>query len=96
MNDHTDPPLSEEQVIRISILSADELNLIDSYFLGRCTGKWRKVAAIVGEVMIDDINNIKNIPDAFLADMIYKSESILENFGGIVWASRIDVLGPQN
>ena len=48
MNDHSDPPLSEEQVNRISVLSAGEVNLIDSCLLRSCTDKWRKVAAIVG------------------------------------------------
>ena len=53
------------------------------------TGKWRKVAAIVGEAMIDDISNIKNIPDDYLADRIYKlaNAGVLE-YQGVLGSMR--------
>lgn len=60
-----DPELSREQLVLVAKLSKIQINEIDQAILSYANSNWRKVARIVGSVMLNSPVKVEGIPDIF-------------------------------
>ena len=61
-----DPPLSAEQLRTVESLSGEQITEIDNALLANCIKRWRKVAAVVGFTMTDQLMDaFPGVPDVF-------------------------------
>ena len=67
-----DPDLNEDQRLRVSKLSSEELTRIDETLVSHASKLNRKVAMLVGLSIMDLREDISNIPDVFYAQRIKK------------------------
>ncbi len=74
MNSHDvepDPPLSAEQLRTVESLSGEQIAEIDNALLANCIKRWRKVAAVVGFTMTDQlIDAFPGVPDIYYAGRV--------------------------
>ncbi len=74
MNSHDvepDPPLSAEQLKIVEALSGEQIAEIDNALLANCIKRWRKVAAVVGFTMTDQLMDaFPGVPDIFYAGRV--------------------------
>ena len=64
-----DPPLTAEQQAEVAQLSTSELERIDRALLAEATGRWRKVAFIVGST-IGNLTGVPELPDVFYSQRV--------------------------
>jgi hypothetical protein len=66
-----DPPLTSDQLAIVGALSREQVADIDKALLGNCLERWRKVAAVVGFTMTDQLmNTFEGVPDVYYAQRI--------------------------
>ena len=65
-----DPPLTPEQQSRVSLLTLDEIELIDEMLLAQADVRWRKVARVVGFAMTTEGNPIADVPDIYYSQRV--------------------------
>jgi hypothetical protein len=80
-----DPPLSTQQQAQVNTLSDAELTEIDEAILGNTDTNWRKVARVVGSVMISLEGKHKGWPDIFYAQRVKSlvESGLLESRGNL-------------
>lgn len=92
-----DGELSEDQQARVDQLSIDELRSIDEGLLSHCSSQFRKVARVVGSVMMERDENYEGIPDIFYAQRVTKLVECgrLEHEGRLGYMRRCEIRLPQ-
>ena len=66
-----DPPLSAEQLRTVESLSGEQIAEIDNALLTNCIKRWRKVAAVVGFTMTDQLKDtFPGVPDIYYAGRV--------------------------
>lgn len=89
MNSHDlepDPPLTTEHLAVIESLSEAQVAEIDRALLANCTGRWRKVAAVVGDTMTYRfMDAFEGVPDVYCAQRICRlvEKGTLESAGNL-------------
>ena len=89
MNSHDvepDPPLSAEQLKTVEALSGEQIAEIDSALLANCIKRWRKVAAVVGFTMTDQLMDaFPGVPDLYYAERVRRlvEKGTLESSGNL-------------
>ncbi|MEW8295451.1 MAG: DUF3658 domain-containing protein [Candidatus Thiodiazotropha sp.] len=72
MDMEPDGKLTPEQEQLVGQLTEDEVREIDMALLSNTNGKWRKVAMVVAETMLELANKINGIPDIYYSQRIRK------------------------
>ena len=81
-----DPPLTNDQVAIVRALTSEQIAEIDKALLANCLKRWRKVAAVVGFTMTDQLMNaFEGVPDVYLAQRIRElvEKGALESAGNL-------------
>jgi uncharacterized glyoxalase superfamily protein PhnB len=65
-----DTLLDEEEREAVSLLTAQDLKLIDEALLANIASSWRKVARVVGTAMIELNEQLPGVPDEFYAQRV--------------------------
>lgn len=65
-----DTLLDEEELDAVSLLTAQDLKLIDEALLANTASSWRKVARVVGTAMIELNEQLPGVPDGFYAQRL--------------------------
>lgn len=80
-----DPDLTLAEKALVETLSDEQIREIDNLLLSHATRKWRKVAMLVGLVMMEDDKCSEGIPDVFYSQRIRKlvEEGRLESQGSL-------------
>ena len=81
-----DPPLSDEQRAIVDKLTAGQIQEIDDALLANCIVRWRKVAAVVGFTMTDQLmKEFEGVPDVYYAQRVRKlvEQGVLESAGNL-------------
>jgi Protein of unknown function len=68
--DSYDSQLSPADIKRVAMLTPTELALIDTALLSQTSTEWRKVARVVGTVMLFMSNRPRGVPDVFFANRV--------------------------
>ena len=94
-----DPPLSPAQLSVVEVLSDDELTEIDDALLSNCGERWRKVAAVVGFTMSNDMRDkFYGVPDIFYAQRVQSlvERGALESSGNLNYMRYSEVRLPRS
>lgn len=67
-----DEILSDEEISQLASFSESDLQAIDNALLAKCDVVYRKVARVVGTMMMEDPDRIVGVPDLFYADRVVK------------------------
>ncbi len=81
-----DPPLSADQTAVVESLTERELAEIDQALLANCADRWRKVAAVVGRTMTDEVlRRFPGIPDVYFGRRVRQlvERGVLEASGNL-------------
>ena len=81
-----DPPLSAEQLRIVEALSGEQIAKIDDALLANCVERWRKVAAVVGFTMTDQLMDaFPGVPDIYYAGRVRRlvEKGTLEGSGSL-------------
>lgn len=66
-----DPPLTAEQLKIVEALTDEQIAEIDNALLANCIQQWRKVAAVVGFTMTDQLmDTFEGVPDIYFAERV--------------------------
>lgn len=92
-----DPPMSEEQTALANALPEDMVHKIDEALLKVVSENWRKVARIVGTVMVYEKWLPDGIPDLYYAQRVRHlvDAGFLEAAGDLRMMGRSEVRLPQ-
>ncbi len=92
-----DGELSDEQQARVDQLTSEELRLIDDALLAQCNHQFRKVARVVGTMMMERDEIYKGIPDIFYSQRVTKliESGRLEHQGRLGYMRFCEVRLPQ-
>ncbi len=92
-----DPPLTPEQRAKVAQLSDAEIRAIDEALLSNTCHQWRKVARVVGTMMISLENRVQGIPDLFYSQRVRKlvEDGRLESQGNLAYMRFSEVRLPM-
>jgi hypothetical protein len=92
-----DGDLSDEQQARVDQLSDEELRKIDDALLSYCSFQYRKVARVVGTILMERDESYKGIPDIFYSQRVTKlvESGRLEHQGRLGYMRFCEVRLPQ-
>ena len=93
-----DHPLTQEQLKLVSQLSEEQFKDIDAALLSEACGQWRKVARIVGMMMMNFPNRVHGIPDVFYSQRVrlLVEKGLLESQGNLSYMGFSEVRLPLN
>lgn len=79
-----DPELTPEQVVAVAALSTTEIDAMDAALMAQVTGRWRKIAFVVGQAMqaLGDARHA-GVPDVYFAERVRDLErrGLIESVG---------------
>lgn len=81
-----DPPLTPQQLNCVASLTEDQIAGIDKALLANCNNNWRKVAAVVGFTMTNEVmDQFEGVPDLFFAKRVrdFVERGLLEASGNL-------------
>ncbi len=80
-----DPELSKEQELKVTQLTEQDLQNIDTALIACCKKNWRKVARVVGTAMGEQESRVLGIPDIFYAKRVrlLVQSGVLESQGDL-------------
>lgn len=99
MNSHDvnpDAELTAEQVKLVEGLTNTEVQAIDDALLANTCGRWRKVARVVGTIMLELPCRVESIPDVYYSQRIQKlvKDGLLESQGDLSYMRYSEVRQP--
>jgi Protein of unknown function len=68
--DTPDTELTNDDLVAVSKLKAEEIELIDRTLLQQCAPSWRKVARVVGTAMSALREHLPQVPDSYYAQRV--------------------------
>ncbi len=91
-----DGDLTSEQIKLVEQLTDAEIQTIDNALLANTSIRWRKVARVVGTVMMELPNRVKGIPDAYYSQRVQMlvKDGLLESQGNLSFMRYSEVRKP--
>ena len=93
-----DPPMSEDETVRVARLSERDVQNIDAALLAEASAQWRKIARLVGGAMSNQPTRVLGIPDTYYAQRVRSlvERGLLESDGDLNYMGRSEVrLSPK-
>ena len=92
-----DTEMDQDEQDAVDRLSPSEVQEIDAALLAECTASWRKVARVVGEVMLHHSERFPEIVDGYFATRVafLVSEELLDSQGNLGYMRFSEVRLPQ-